>query len=497
MAEGKKKKVGGFSLRSRIFLIALSCFLPLTALIGFLLYTQYSTVQTFDRVASSVNYASKYVTEFKERMDYSIYYAIIWDKPISELREGIYSVGGVELVYPYDYIEEMRAACAEMSDIATVNSNRYLPDRIDNTLNSLEKIIEEIEDNMDEGGHYDENEDLLEDVRNLTELVQENIQNYINDENASFTDIKEELVKNTRKTLHSSILIVGVVAVLTTIISNFTQRSVVRPVRKLCEASKMVAKGDFTVRSNVESRDEIAMLADNFNDMTVEIGRLVERIKEEQENIRIMESKLLQAQINPHFLYNTLDTIVWLAEAGRDEEVVKMTSYLSEFFRTTLSKGKDYITLEEEKRHVESYLQIQQFRYQDIMDYRIEMDEEILDYIVPKLTLQPLVENALYHGIKKKRGGGTILIRGKMEGNKILLKVIDNGKGMTEQELAQLRRYIAGCEDGGKQSFGLGNVNQRIHRYYGEEYGIFFESEENKGTEAVVIIPAKKSEQKS
>lgn len=175
----------------------------------------------------------------------------------------------------------------------------------------------------------------------------------------------------------------------------------------------------------MESKDEIAVLADNFNDMTVEIGRLVERIKEEQANIRNMESKLLQAQINPHFLYNTLDTIVWLAESGRDEEVVKMTSYLSEFFRTTLSKGKDYITLEEEKRHVESYLQIQQFRYQDIMDYRIEMDEEIMDYTVPKLTLQPLVENALYHGIKKKRGGGTILIEGKLEGNKILLKVID------------------------------------------------------------------------
>lgn len=151
MEEEKKKKKNGLSLRSRIFLIVLSCFIPLTALIGYLLYTQYTTVQAFDRVPNSVNYASKYVTEFKERMDYSIYYAIIWDKPISELREGIYSVGGVELVYPYDYIEEMRAACAEMSDIATVNSNRYLPERIDNTLNSLERIIEEIEENMDEG----------------------------------------------------------------------------------------------------------------------------------------------------------------------------------------------------------------------------------------------------------------------------------------------------------------------------------------------------------
>ena len=171
MEEEKKKRKKGLSLRSRIFMIVLSCFIPLTALIGYLLYTQYTTVQAFDRVANSVNYASKYVKEFKERMDYSMYYATVWDKPVSELREGIYSVGGVELVYPYDYIEEMRAACTEMSDIATVNSNRYLPDRIVNTLNSLEKIIEEIEENMDEGGHYDENEELLDDVRCLIDMV--------------------------------------------------------------------------------------------------------------------------------------------------------------------------------------------------------------------------------------------------------------------------------------------------------------------------------------
>lgn len=497
MEDGGSKKRNGLSLGKRIALVALSCLLPLTLLIGYLLYTQRTLIREFDRVASSVNYASQYVKEFKERMDYSIYYALIWGKQIGELREGIYSVGGLELVDPYAYIEEMREACDEMAELATVNGNRYLPDRIDNTLNALEKIVKEIENNIEETGHYDENEALLEDVRGLTELIQDNIQNYINDENASFTAMKEDMMKQTEQTFQTSILIVVLVAVFTLCLSNLTWKRLVVPIRKLCEASKLVAKGDFTVRSDVESKDEIAMLADNFNDMTVEIGRLVERIREEQSNIRAMESKLLQAQINPHFLYNTLDTIVWLAEAGQNEEVVKMTSYLSEFFRTTLSKGKDFITLEEERRHVESYLQIQQFRYQDIMRYEIRMDPGILDYTVPKLTLQPLVENALYHGIKNKRGGGKILIEGLREGGRIFLEVIDDGKGMTEKELADLRRYIAGCSDKGKKGFGLANVNQRIHRYYGEEYGIFFESEENKGTKAVIIIPAKKSEQKS
>lgn len=493
----KIKRQRKFSIRARLGLITISSLLPLTLLIAYLLFTLNVCIHTFDKVATSVNYASMYVKEFKERMDYSIYYALIWGMDISELREGIYSVGGLELVDPYQYMDEMRDACKEMSRIATVNSNKYLPNRIINTLKSLEKTIDEISENMEEEGHYDQNEILLDDVRNLTALIQENIQKYINDENASFTDIKTSMILHAQNTLKISIFFVAIVSAFTIMVSKVTLRSLLYPIQKLCYMSKLVAKGDFTARSPVESQDEIAVLMDNFNNMTAEIGRLVDRIKEEQSNLRLMESKLLQAQINPHFLYNTLDTIVWLAEAGQKEEVVKMVSLLSEFFRTTLSKGKDYITLEEEKRHVESYLQIQQFRYQDIMDYKICMDKEILGYTIPKLTLQPLVENALYHGIKNKRGGGTITIEGTKKGNRIELKVVDTGRGMSEQELAGLRRYIAGYVSEADRGFGLANVNQRIHHYYGDEYGIFFESEENIGTEAVVIIPAKKIEQKS
>ena len=148
------------------------------------------------------------------------------------------------------------------------------------------------------------------------------------------------------------------------------------------------------------------------------IGILVDDIWKKQENLRIIENRLLQEQINPHFLYNTLDAIVWLAEENKSAEVVKMVTSLSDFFRTTLSKGHDYITVKEERTHIESYLEIQQFRYQDILDYEIQMDEEIYGYIIPKLTLQPLVENALYHGIKNKRGKGKILITGKKQGDK-------------------------------------------------------------------------------
>ena len=265
-----------------------------------------------------------------------------------------------------------------------------------------------------------------------------------------------------------------------------------RPIRDLCDLTEKVAGGDFSVKTQVEAGDEIAVLTRSFNDMTEEIGILVDDIRKKQENLRIIENRLLQEQINPHFLYNTLDAIVWLAEENKSAEVVKMVTSLSDFFRTTLSKGHDYITVKEERTHIESYLEIQQFRYQDILDYEIQMDEEIYGYIIPKLTLQPLVENALYHGIKNKRGKGKILITGKKQGDKIIFQVIDNGKGMTEEELNRLRKKMAGTDTGDEaKGFGVSNVNQRIKYYYGREYGVFFESKENEGTNATIIIAAK------
>ena len=208
-----------------------------------------------------------------------------------------------------------------------------------------------------------------------------------------------------------------------------------------------------------------------------------------------METKLLQVQINPHFLYNTLDTIVWLAEENKKEEVVSMVTALSEFFRTTLSKGRDFITVKEEESHVESYLKIQQFRYQDIMDYEINIDESMYGFVIPKLTLQPLVENALYHGVKNKRGKGMIRITGRLKGGDMIFKVIDDGKGMTEEELGKLQNSLKKDKSDRKEDgFGLSNVNQRIRHYYGEGYGISFESRENEGTTATIILEAKNNQ---
>lgn len=200
------------------------------------------------------------------------------------------------------------------------------------------------------------------------------------------------------------------------------------------------------------------------------------------------ELQLIQAQVNPHFLYNTLDTIVWLVEGGMQQDAVDMITSLSVFFRTSLSKGKDIIPLSEEKRHTLSYLEIQQSRYRDIMEFEINIPPELDEVMVPKLTLQPLAENALYHGIKNKRGKGKILIEGFNLGDDMMLRVTDNGQGMTPERLYEVQEAI---RIGERAGFGLAAVSERIALYYGPGYGLKISSTEGEGTVMEVYMAKK------
>ena len=199
-----------------------------------------------------------------------------------------------------------------------------------------------------------------------------------------------------------------------------------------------------------------------------------------------MELALLQAQINPHFLYNTLDTIIWLIEADKPQEAEEMVSDLSAFFRHTLSKGKDVITLAEETEHIRSYLQIQQARYKDILRYTIDMAPEVLTAALPKLTLQPLVENALYHGVKLKRAMGHIYVMARREEGNVLIQVTDDGMGMTPERLQELRQAM---ETGERVGFGLATVNERLRLLFGPEYGLDLSSRQGVGTTVTIHIP--------
>ena len=211
-------------------------------------------------------------------------------------------------------------------------------------------------------------------------------------------------------------------------------------------------------------------------------------------NLRKAELRTLQAQINPHFLYNTLDAIVWKAEAGEKDEVIQLTSALSDFFRISLSSGADWIPIRQEKKHIEGYLKIQQTRYRDIMDYEIDIPDMIGDYFILKLLVQPLVENAIYHGIKIKRGGGMIKVSAKEEDGKLTFTVKDTGLGMTPEQLGALNDRMINeqptVSHGGSGGFGLVNVNLRIRLYYNQTDGLKITSGPG-GTEVSFTVPCR------
>jgi two-component system sensor histidine kinase YesM len=274
--------------------------------------------------------------------------------------------------------------------------------------------------------------------------------------------------------------------------------SIYLPIKKLHNVTKTITKNDLQALVTSHNVDEITEMGISFNIMIGKIRELLDAKIKEQENLKKAELKALQAQINPHFLYNTLDTIVWLAEANKTQQVIEIVRALSSFFRITLSKGKDWIPILQEIEHVRSYLTIQKMRYRDILDYQIEVDEEILDGNILKLTLQPLVENALYHGIKNKRNGGVITVRAKRAAqDQVSLEVQDDGVGFTPYKLSQIQAALQ--EDAGEitlkeSGFGLENVDKRIKLYYGKQYGLTIQSQYQEGTLVRVAIPFKEPE---
>ena len=340
------------------------------------------------------------------------------------------------------------------------------------------------------GNKYEDNIQIWEnDIQIVTALLRETIFQYI------YYEIEEMQVTRTQYqdfflTLIRFLLIAfGCILVLLIFSSYFIPLSITRPIRKLSDVTDQVAKGNFQVRCEVRTGAEVGMLSDSLNTMIDKISELLTQVKTEQVNLRKAEFELLQSQINPHFLYNTLDTIVWLAEADDQKRVVSMVKSLSEFFRTSLNQGKDIIQIREELQHVRSYLEIQQMRYQDILTYEIEVPEEFYTCLIPKITIQPLVENALYHGIKNKRGLRKIRITGKRQTDYFVLQVEDDGIGMQPERLLQIRDRIQGKIDTENEIYGLYNVNERIRLNFGEAFGISIESSYQEKTIVSVKLP--------
>lgn len=297
-----------------------------------------------------------------------------------------------------------------------------------------------------------------------------------------------ELLKNTKQAQLMHLLVAAGLLLGVLILSNRLSQELTKPIRQLRDGMSTIEEGNFETRVDIAVENEIGSLARSFNMMTDRIHALIEQNFYEQEQKRKSELRALQAQINPHFLYNTLDSIIWMAEDEKNEEVVVMTAALARLLRQSISNEQEQVTIEQEIDYVRSYLTIQKMRYKDKLEYEIEAEPEILPVQIVKFTLQPLVENAIYHGIKYKETKGTICIRGYVKDKQAQIAVEDDGAGMDEQQIQRILEDTAN-ENARTSGVGVANVQKRLQLYYGEEYGISYTSEVGKGTTALVTIP--------
>lgn len=272
------------------------------------------------------------------------------------------------------------------------------------------------------------------------------------------------------------------------LINSIISTKVSKPIRNLEKAVKEVEMGKLDTCIRAEGFYEVHHLGQSVHKMAEQIKKLMEDIVKEHESKRKSELDALQSQINPHFLYNTLDIIVWMIENERQQDAAKVVTALARFFRISLSKGQHIISIADEIEHVRNYLTIQQLRYKNKFEYDIEITEEAKSFATIKLIIQPLVENAIYHGMVYMDGDGLIRVQAYVEESEVYITVSDNGLGMTKERINQL---LKGEIQSSKRGSGIGvsNVNERIKLYFGEAYGIQIESEPDEGTKMIVHLP--------
>ena len=297
----------------------------------------------------------------------------------------------------------------------------------------------------------------------------------------------DEMITNKVEALAKNLIIISIGVLFVTILAGgIFSKLFSKPANDLAKAmQKFENDTDKFVFEPIEGTAEITSLTESFEHMVLQIQELVEKVRQEEISLRKTELKALQAQINPHFLYNTLDAIAWMCEEERHKDAVEMVNALARLFRISISRGHELISIEKEIEHAKSYLKIQNFRYKNQFTYDFKVDDTCLSYLCNKITLQPIIENAIYHGIDRMVDEGKIEIRIFTEHEKIVFEVEDNGVGMTEEQCQEILQK----DSGDKAGIGIKNVNDRIKIYFGEEYGITIRSELDEGTCVTITMP--------
>ncbi|MDY0019229.1 MAG: sensor histidine kinase [Anaerolineae bacterium] len=468
------------SIRSKILLAFLAVLLMLGTLNALFIIRSLELNREYVGLLANITIANDINENFKPAIDTAMWNIVAGKTEFSE---------GTQ----YDILADMDAKIHQMIANTDSEKGKIKLDIILRTLETLKHYVGLMGVQIAQDMTVADNERVLENIRGVSDLVQDSIQEYVIFEVKRTEQKYLETQSNFSQWVFTNLLVMGGVILFAIWAAWLISASVYLPIKKLHDMTTTITEQDLAVLVTGDNADEITELSRSFNVMISRVRQLLDEKIEEQQQLKKAEFKTLQAQINPHFLYNTLDTIIWKTEANQKGEVIELVQALSSFFRITLSKGQDWITIHDEVEHVRSYLCIQGMRYRDILTYSLDVEDDILSYTILKLMLQPLVENALYHGIKNKRGGGVITVRGhRLDEKRALFEVEDTGIGIPPNELARLRANLADSsrrDDIGEHGFGIYNVHQRIKLYYGKQFGLSIESELQRGTTVSLVIP--------
>jgi two-component system sensor histidine kinase YesM len=462
------------TIRTSHIVIITVMLIPLLLSVIFSVYNTYS----YDRLITNVSKTRRLTQIVKTDVSTELWDIVTGNKPFSAGKQ-------------YEIIQNINGRLQDIMSTTSVRENRNLLEVAGRAMNTLTQYVDRLGLQMEYSYPVIDNERILDEIRGTALLVSEILQDFI------ALEIDSAAAEN--ENIKERAFIIGVIELATmlfvtafsVVVQVSVASSVDRSIGALVSLSGRIAEGDLAARAEVPTVKELAALTEDLNIMAGKIKNLMDANIREQRNRQKSEMKALQAQITPHFLYNTLDSIVWLAEGNRYEEVISITRALSNFFRIALNRGGEWVSVQDEFRHIESYLIIQKIRYRDILDYTINYEPAMAGKTILKLLLQPLVENALYHGIKNKRGRGRIIVRGWPESGYLCFSTEDNGIGMTEEQLEEIRRHPgnASSPEPSVAGYGFYNVGRRLELYYNRKDLLEITSVHRKGTTVTLRIP--------
>lgn len=474
---------GRRSIGNKIRMSFLLMVAGIIAISSFTMLTTQNFLSDYHVLAARVSRANRMYPVAKEKIGTEAYYLVA----------GRQTPETTPLLGDWTYLNDGILQLMQENNTETSDTQLRI---IQRTMGTLKQYCDQLLEQSGKGEDLTVQNETLEQIREVSELVAEQVNQYIYLELQHMEQLDRQMQTKEKWLIITDLAIIAAVLVLMTLVQFLIDRSISAPINALVENTRRLSQGDFNAYVESRGTNEITVLNDSFNRMVEKLQLLMKELEENTRTREQLELRLMQEQINPHFLYNTLEIIIWLAESGDKEKVIGVVKSLSRFFRVVLSQGHAVVSVREELACIESYLYIQQIRYADILSYEIDAAESTLGFEIQKLSLQPLVENALYHGIKNKRGGGKICVKVRLAGKRLHVRVSDTGIGMSADKLEALRQTIDNARPA-SSGFGLSNIQKRVQLAYGDQYGIAIQSVPGEGTDVVLQIPARHSDRPS